>query len=227
MSKENVGITNMTFVNRNIKGAGFMTLGPLECTNNEKAERTIALLSHEAHLALTTLAPDEDISFFFRTAQKQALLLYQPAGPSFLSSEEAEIAAPVNSLRLAVTNGTYAEKGYVQMHLFCDMFCIAATTVTLYLSVNGEIEELPVVTSKPINNAAWHLIKVEFGPSEVRLTVDLNSNYLSWNPADSSGEYEGPLFVGGAPPWVQEKLKKTFSTGRNVHSFLDRARSSF
>jgi hypothetical protein len=146
----------------------------VECYNKEKVERTVAFTSSGSYLKFQTLGDNEDISFFFRTASKQALLLYQP--PAFAT--ETGASGTFSSLRVAMTD---------------------ASTLTLFLSINGEVEELSVVSPKPLNNAAWHLVKIEFGKHEVQLTVDLKNNYLQWNPTDKVGQYQGPLFVGGHP----------------------------
>jgi Laminin G domain len=74
-----------------------------------------------------------------------------------------------------------------------------ASTVVLYISVNGEIRQLPVTVGKALNNGAWHLIKVQYGSNELRFTVDLNHNYLAWGAGDKVGHYKGQLHVGGYP----------------------------
>lgn len=93
--KDFVGITNLTFVNRAITGSGLVTLGPLECSGKVGIERTVSFKSHAGSLSIGTLANNEDISFFFRTTLKSAVLLYQPS------------VAGSDSLRIALINGTY------------------------------------------------------------------------------------------------------------------------
>ncbi|XP_055356839.1 axotactin-like isoform X2 [Paramacrobiotus metropolitanus] len=164
-TKEFVGITNMTFIKRNMKGAGLLTLGPLECDGRENIERTVSFSSENSNLQFPTLGQTEDISFFFRTnlVLTKALLLYQPGR---------------NSLRIVFSN---------------------ATTITLYITISGRLRELSVVVPRPLNNQVMHLVRLEYGFNEVRLTADLNSNYLSWSPNDKVGPYHGPLYIGGYP----------------------------
>ncbi|OQV22912.1 putative Contactin-associated protein like 5-3 [Hypsibius exemplaris] len=96
VGKEFVGITSLTFVNRPIQGSGQVTLGALECFGKEWIERTVSFMSHAGSLALNTLGQNEDITFFFKTALKSTVLLYQPSiGGS-------------GSLRVSVINATTA-----------------------------------------------------------------------------------------------------------------------
>lgn len=68
--------------------------------------------------------------------------------------------------------------------------------MTLFISFNGIVQALQVATSgKRLNNGAWHLVKVEFGSDELRLSVDLNSAYMSWSKFDRVGQYVGVLHV--------------------------------
>ena len=164
--KDFVGITNLTFLNRPISGRGVLNLGPLECSGKELIERTVSFMSHAGQLSLPTLGDNEDITFFFKTPLKSAVLLYQPS------------VGGSSSLRISVIN---------------------VTTVALYLTVNGEVLELSVSSGKVLNNGAWHLVKVQFGEQELRLTVDLNSAYLAWGAGDKVAAYRGPLYLGGYP----------------------------
>ncbi|GAV07251.1 hypothetical protein RvY_17112 [Ramazzottius varieornatus] len=174
-SKEFVGITNMTFINRPIRGAGTLSLGALECLGKSWIERTVSFMSHTGSLQMATLKDEEDISFFYKTNLKQAVLIYQPG---------VTTKWQVNSFRIAQTN---------------------ETTVTLFISFNGIVQALQVATSgKRLNNGAWHLVKVEFGSDELRLSVDLNSAYMSWSKFDRVGQYVGVLHVGGYPADVPE-----------------------
>lgn len=93
----------MAFINRPIRGAGTLSLGALECLGKSWIERTVSFMSHSGSLQMATLKDEEDISFFYKTNLKQAVLIYQPG---------VTTKWQVNSFRIAQTNGNNLHFGH-------------------------------------------------------------------------------------------------------------------
>lgn len=99
---------------------------------------------------------------------------------------------------------------------------LSATTVTLKMVIGGKPRILSVYSARPLNTAVWHYVQVDFGVSEVRLRVDLQSGYLSWNANENVGENRGKLYLGGFPEYVRQKLITpcTSNSKRNLSSLF-------
>lgn len=77
--------------------------------------------------------------------------------------------------------------------------------VTFEFLVNRNSKLVSVKSNQKLNTGEWQQVWVERDVHHIKFTVNLNSEIISLDEDDEIMAFEGPLYVGGAPKYINLK----------------------
>lgn len=66
-------------------------------------------------------------------------------------------------------------------------------------SVNQEPKQSVVISQRKLNNGEWHQVWVDYESRHMRFTVNLDSFMIDLDIGEEFDQFEGHLYIGGAP----------------------------
>lgn len=98
----------------------------------------------------------------------------------------------------------YTHHGYFRVSV------ISENEMLFEYSVNQEPKQSVVISHRKLNDGEWHQVWVDYERRHMRFTVNLDSFMIDLDVGEEFDQFEGPLYIGGAP---RSKLKDSSMQG--------------
>lgn len=91
-------------------------------------------------------------------------------------------------------------------HSHFKIFLVNENELTFEFSLRGEPKSVNVSSQTPLNSGEWQQVWVDYDKHHVRFTINTESKMIDLEKNEEFGQFEGALYVGGAP---QEFLEES------------------
>ncbi|GAB6026571.1 hypothetical protein CHUAL_012986 [Chamberlinius hualienensis] len=91
-------------------------------------------------------------------------------------------------------------------HSHFKIFLVNENELSFEFSLRGEPKSVNVSSQTPLNSGEWQQVWVDYDKHHVRFTINTESKMINLEKNEEFGQFEGALYVGGAP---QEYLEES------------------